>query len=639
MKKRLSFHFSISFIICQVFLCLGGLFSTPAQAVKKDVNNFYFESYDANYYVYKAEDGVSRMKVTETVVAVFPDYNQNKGICREIARVDRGRIVLPELNRSNIIVTRNGLKEPIYSIEKDNQAYKLCTGDETYIKGRQTFEFQYEFQNVVSEFAEENRAWQEIYWDTNGTESKQRFDGVSVTVRFEDPSVLTGMANCYVGQYQAIGKDKCSTIQLSDGFAFYAKNLRAGENLTYEIQLKAGSFTIKEPEKSYIAVIAALIAGAICLLVFFRYLSKFKKTAENRKYYKDLFIKPEYSPDKKHTLLEMASVYIGKTKDSSVALMLDMLVKKKIELKKGDKNWLGKYKWSIIVKDVDGLDEAEKTLLKIINGGSSFEKDAEIEIKRRTATTSLVSLGRKLRKIGPDQAKTSGLVDAKFAKSGSPSASAANAFAMAIVMTSILTSLVIPFVSILFIVKDELPEKIFLGDKYLVCLMPMTWVIIAEISITIIICCILGHYTKRVQHHTKKGLEASRYMDGLKLYIEMAEADRINFLQSVKGADTSEKGIVKIYEQLLPYAALFGLEKSWMGEFEKYCQVNEIETPEWSHIDSVVAFSTISSTLHSASTYASSSTHFQSSGGSGFSGGGGGGFSGGGGGGGGFSGR
>lgn len=111
-------------------------------------------------------------------------------------------------------------------------------------------------------------------------------------------------------------------------------------------------------------------------------------------------------------------------------------------------------------------------------------------------------------------------------------------------------------------------------------------------------------------------------------------------LQSVEGADTSAEGIVKLYEKLLPYAAVFGLEESWMKEMKEYCKVEEIEEPDY--LMQGIAISEISRGLRNAATIATTSSTMSSSGGgssSGFSGGGGGGFSGGGGGGGGFGGR
>lgn len=116
----------------------------------------------------------------------------------------------------------------------------------------------------------------------------------------------------------------------------------------------------------------------------------------------------------------------------------------------------------------------------------------------------------------------------------------------------------------------------------------------------------------------------------------MAEADRLAFLQSVKSADTSHAGVVKLYEKLLPYAALFGLEKSWLDELSRYYEFDDVSTPTWyigmgafSARDFSIAMNSLTSTA--GATIAHSTTVNSSSSGSGFSGG----FSGGGGGGGG----
>ena len=129
-------------------------------------------------------------------------------------------------------------------------------------------------------------------------------------------------------------------------------------------------------------------------------------------------------------------------------------------------------------------------------------------------------------------------------------------------------------------------------------------------------------------------------MDGLKMYIEMAEAERMKLLQSVEGADTSAEGIVKLYEKLLPYAAVFGLEESWMDEMKEYCRVEEVPEPDY--LMTGIMVHDITQSFRDVANIASASTIMSSSGGgssSGFSGGGGGGFSGGGGGGGGGGGR
>jgi uncharacterized membrane protein YgcG len=133
---------------------------------------------------------------------------------------------------------------------------------------------------------------------------------------------------------------------------------------------------------------------------------------------------------------------------------------------------------------------------------------------------------------------------------------------------------------------------------------------------------------------TTKGSELKEHLFGLREFIRIAEADRLQMLQSVSGADrvstTDGAAIIKIYEKLLPYAVLFGLEKQWAAEIAKYYDTNP---PDWyagSHGFAIGSFAAGLSSLSS-----SVSTSYSGSSGSSSSGGGGGGGSSGGGGGGG----
>ena len=154
---------------------------------------------------------------------------------------------------------------------------------------------------------------------------------------------------------------------------------------------------------------------------------------------------------------------------------------------------------------------------------------------------------------------------------------------------------------------------------------------IGSITVLIILSSSAHKYAKR----TDEGIRTSKYLDGLKLYIEMAEKDRIKFLQSVKGVDTSNKGICKLYEKLLPYACIFGLEESWMKELNRYYEITPEYNRSWYSGTDIMTFSifhsmmtTTSSTIVSSTSYSSSSS--SGGGGGGFSGGGGGGGGGGG---------
>ncbi len=137
-------------------------------------------------------------------------------------------------------------------------------------------------------------------------------------------------------------------------------------------------------------------------------------------------------------------------------------------------------------------------------------------------------------------------------------------------------------------------------------------------------------FTKNISKYpTLKGIEAERKLLGLKLYLKVAEKNRINFANAP--AKTPE-----LFEKLLPYAMVFGLEKKWAKEFENIYTIN----PAWYAGGAMTAFSTMAfvsslNSIQSSTTSAiassvpsSSSSWSSSSGGSsggGSSGGGGGG--------------
>ena len=134
---------------------------------------------------------------------------------------------------------------------------------------------------------------------------------------------------------------------------------------------------------------------------------------------------------------------------------------------------------------------------------------------------------------------------------------------------------------------------------------------------------------------TEKGLELSNYLDGLELYISMAEKERLEFNQSAKSAPKDDEGLVRLYEKLLPYACIFGLEETWLKEIQKYYE-NLNYSPDWYYGNDILTYSMFRNMMSTtASTISSNTAWSNSSSSSGFSGGGGGGFSGGGGGGGG----
>lgn len=140
---------------------------------------------------------------------------------------------------------------------------------------------------------------------------------------------------------------------------------------------------------------------------------------------------------------------------------------------------------------------------------------------------------------------------------------------------------------------------------------------------------------------TDKGLALRRYLKGLKLYIGVAEADRIRMLQSPEGAKkvasiasgTDQKALITLYERVLPYAVLFGQEKQWSKQLGQYYEQTNSQ-PDWYNgrggFNAAVFTSAMSGISQAASYASSSSSSSGGSGGGGSSGGGGGGGGGGG---------
>ncbi len=134
-------------------------------------------------------------------------------------------------------------------------------------------------------------------------------------------------------------------------------------------------------------------------------------------------------------------------------------------------------------------------------------------------------------------------------------------------------------------------------------------------------------FSLNIEILSEKGNEMYHYLLGLKLYIDTAEKERIKFHN-----DPSK--YKQVFEELLPYAMIFGLEKKWAAQFEDIYTTS----PRWYEgnftvFNSMLLYNSMTSftkdvtttSTRSASSYSSSGgfrSSGWSSGGSGFGGGG-----------------
>ncbi len=96
-----------------------------------------------------------------------------------------------------------------------------------------------------------------------------------------------------------------------------------------------------------------------------------------------------------------------------------------------------------------------------------------------------------------------------------------------------------------------------------------------------VICAVLFGITAAIQTPreavlTRAGADVRDHLLGLKLYIGLAEADRLRMLQGPDGALTDGE-VFRLTERLLGWAVLFGFEKEWARLLEVYGENAELD--------------------------------------------------------------
>lgn len=110
---------------------------------------------------------------------------------------------------------------------------------------------------------------------------------------------------------------------------------------------------------------------------------------------------------------------------------------------------------------------------------------------------------------------------------------------------------------------------------------PLSYMAAVGWSIGILLSSIvLFIFSSRVDLRGEKGNEIYHELEGLKAYIDTAEKDRIEF-------HNDPKKFRGVFETLLPYAIIFGLERKWAGKFKDLYK----EPPNW-YEGNMTAFNT-----------------------------------------------
>ncbi len=122
-------------------------FSPTALGRAGDVDNFSFESFDARYELSQSERGYSLLDTTETLVPVFPDFDQNRGLARYLATTYRDR----PLNTTVSDVTDGAGNPREWSVGAEGEALVVesVVSPGQFVRGRQVYVLRYTQENVI----------------------------------------------------------------------------------------------------------------------------------------------------------------------------------------------------------------------------------------------------------------------------------------------------------------------------------------------------------------------------------------------------------------------------------------------------------------------------------------------------------
>ena len=570
---------------------LAGLTPSPAHA---GVDDFSFESLDVEYQLGRAEDGTSTLTVVETFVALFPEFDQNRGMRRAIPDSYLGAPLHPEL----VSITDETGAPRAEETESEDGYYSMTSRADDFVHGRQTYVFTYTLQNVTHHFAD--TGVDEFYWNVNGVEWRQPFGRITARVTMPDDleAARTGAQACYVGSQ---GSTQTCAIEDAGGtIAASAENVQPYQTMTIAIGFAPDTFTEFDP--NYLASPWGWLQSGVAVLGLGTALVLAAVT--RRRHLRDEPGRPviiaEYTPPRGIDALESA-VLLGRTTKAIPAEVLEQAVVGSIRIEEGPPKWFGGTKLKAVLVDPSLADGDGRMLLPgLFPQGLPGE---EFEFGR--SDTRFSTTAQKVLKAASAELSSRGL--RRKVPLG------ARAWPVVIAILSAVLVLLFGIGALAGYVTAWVPILLIIGSVLVVLL-------------------VAGMVSRKPL--TAAGAETRDHLLGLKEFIEWAEADRIRMLQSPQGAervrvDVSDPRMkLKLYEKLLPYAVVFGQEKKWAEELAVlYGSGN---SPGWYSGSTGFNAAAFSAGISNLSTSASSSSTSGGSSGGGSAGGGGGGGGGGG---------
>lgn len=565
-----------------------------------DLQDFTINNFEAEYTL-SNEDKQGTLNIVENIQLTFSDNNH--GILRAIPSSYKGQPL--QLKVNSISSPSGAPSEYTTSNESGNTVLKIGDPART-VTGPQQYRIDYTVNNVISFYGDHD----ELYWDINGDQWQQPFEKVSLVLNMPDGVVLSNEKPlCFAG---AFGKNDTDACEIAvDGnwvMASTLKPLTPRQTMTVVIGVQKGYFTaptFADKLLDYaLTIIKITLLPLIVFVYSFRRWRKFGRDPKGRG-----TIVPEYEAPDNLRPMEVGSLLDFKADNKDLtATIIDLAVRGHIRIIETKKDKLiGKdkleYGFELLNKAEDELLAYEKLVLTgMRSAGKASEdtagKDATITVELKDMKNKFYTTAAKVTKEVEKDMVSKGYFPSKPSSAGTR----------------------------LAIIGGLCGGLVFMAGGALG----------AAVVVSLILSAVIAFiFAVLMSSRTVKGVEALDKARGLKLYLNTAEKDRIAMLQAPNAKyaanHNAPKKTVELFEKLLPYAMILGVEKQWAKEFEGiYNEPPNWYSGNWAAFNTGLLIGSLNNSVGAMNSVAFSSPN--SSGGSGM---GGGGFSGGGGGGGG----
>ncbi|WP_226534168.1 DUF2207 domain-containing protein [Microbacterium paraoxydans] len=582
--------------------------TAQASAVSKaDVDDFSYSSWDADYEIGLDQEGRALMRVTETLVPRFPETDQNRGIVRGLPTSYQGASTE---TRVISVTDDDGAVVPYETDEEDGLVY-VSIGTDDFVHGLTTYVIEYEMRDVILATSPADGSStppvDEFYWDLLPLDSTQPIERFRADITFdgEMSEALTGSVRCYTGASGS--RDECDLNgPTTDGdtatFRVESAQLPAGHGVTVAIGFRADTVAqplARTPDPA--GDVAPLIAAVGAVGVSVGSWVAVAGFTRRRRRATGIVIAQYDVPDSLPPLL--AGAVIPGAKDVIPAEIVHLAVRGSLRIEEGVKPEEPRLRR---LPAGAGADELDAGTLETLFA----DADADGVVDLPAADEAFAARMTALQVSGKNAAASRGLTERVRSRAA-----------------------VILQWSAIGIAAIGLALGIWAATSGRLSAIPGV-VVISFVAFLVLLSSLYAFSKHTVL--TPEGALTYEYLQGVQEFIRVAEADRLRMLQSYSGAERRADGtadVIHVYERLLPYAILFGMENEW-GDVLERAYAHEHRGASWMGDPASFALrmqlAAFVASSRSATTYTAPSTSTSSSAGGSF----GGGFSGGGGGGG-----